>query len=208
MSKKQIHRDPRVYEDQVPPLVQGKKRILGLDLGTNCGVAFTDFVPGLAGQQPPMILGQWDLSLGDYDSGPLRHLRLQQFLQILQPQLIMFEDVKFTGSKERFEGMNTLSAIVARVAKSIEFLGGLKVTVTTWAELNGIPAHGVGIGQIKKFATGKGNVGKEPVILACNERFGTDFDPDNYQNEGTDNMADAAFTCAMGLEMYSEGLQC
>ena len=204
MAKQSITKDPEQYT--APAMCSGGARIVGLDLGTNCGVAFVDYY-GPKSLPPTMVLGQWDLSVGPYDTGPLRHIRLKQFLEILRPDLIMFEDVKFTGSQERHKGNNSIQAIIARVATSIEFIGGLKVTVTTWAEERQLPAHGVGISQIKKFATGSGRANKVDMINACNERFGTTFDPETYVEEGTDNMADAAFVCAMGIEFYSKGLK-
>ena len=202
MAKQQIVTDPEQYE---PIAKRSCKRIIGLDLGTNCGIAFVD-VHKSGHLNDVMILGQWDLSVGPYDTGPLRHIRLKQFLAILQPDLIMFEDVKFSGGKDRHKPGASIQAIVARVATSIEFIGGLKVTVTTWAEERGVPAHGVGISQIKKFATGSGRANKIDMINACNERFGTNFNPETYVEEGTDNMADAAFVCAMGIDLYSKGL--
>lgn len=195
-------RDPKSY---VPGTRESSVvRIAGFDLGTNCGVAFIDLPAN--GDAAGMVLGQWDLSVGPYDTGPLRHVRLKQFLSILAPDLIMFEDVKFTGAQERHTG-TSIFAIVARVATSIEFIGGLKVTLTTWATEHGIPAQGIGIKTIKKYATGKGQANKIDMIKACNERFGTAFDPATYVEEGTDNMADAAFVCAMGIDFYAEGLK-
>ena len=205
MAKQLSVKDPEKYE---VPNKYGAKRIIGLDLGTNCGVAFVDITyPRVVKYGPFMILGQWDLSVGPYDTGPLRHIRLKHFLSILQPDLIMFEDVKFTGGKDRHKPGGSIQAIVARVATSIEFIGGLKVTVTTWAEEHGIPAQGEGISAIKKYATGKGRANKVDMINACNKRFGTTFDPETYVEEGTDNMADAAFVCAMGVDFYSKGFE-
>jgi hypothetical protein len=155
-----------------------------------------------------MFLGQWDLSIGPWDSGPLRLIRLKQFLSVTNPALIMYEDVKFTPAKTQMEGKK-INMIIARVATASELLGILKGTVTTWAEENNIPAEGASISEIKKYATGKGNSGKPAMIRACNDRFGTDFDDgeEAYKKEGTDNMADAAFVCAMGIDYYSEGLR-
>ena len=149
----------------------------------------------------------WDLSIGPYDSGPLRHIRLKQFLTVACPDLVMYENVKYDPPAELIRNRNMgPGAIVARVATAAEFLGGLKVTVATWCEERDIPTHGLAIAQIKKFATGKGNSGKVAMINACNEQFGTTLDPENYEKTGDDNIADAVFTCAMGIDLYSEGL--
>lgn len=167
-------------------------------------MAWADFIPGEPLLGVNLVLGHWDLSVSDYDSGPLRHVRLRQFLSVLQPDLIMFESVKYVPPKEIMaKGIN---AVVARVATAAELLGGFKTTLTTWAEENGVPAQGLAITEIKKFATGKGNANKVDMILAANEKFGTDFDPETYEQTGVDNIVDAAFVCTMGLENYSEGL--
>ncbi len=202
-----ITRDPRVYEASLPWVIRPMKRILGLDLGTNCGVAFCDLIPGQPILAPHIVGGIWDLSLGPYDSGPLRHLRLKQFLAVAKPDVVMFEEVKYDPPAELIKARNmNAGAIVARVATAAEFLGGLKVTVATWCEEHNIPAHGLGIAKIKKFATGKGNAGKPDMIRACNERYGTTLNPEDYARSGDDNIADAIFVCGIGLQEYSEGL--
>lgn len=183
------------------------RRIIGLDLGTNCGFAFVDIIPGQPISKATIVSGIWDLSLGPYDSGPLRHIRLKHFLAVTEPDLVMYEEVKYDPPADliKAKGMNP-GAIVARVAAPAEFLGGLKVTVSTWAEEHGIAAQGVGIARIKQFATGKGNASKVDMIKAANEKFGISLAVDDYEKHGTDNIADALFVCNIGMEYYSEGL--
>lgn len=208
MAKLKLERDPRLFEPPTRP--EACRRCLGLDLGTACGVAISDFVPGQPVRQVDLVLGQWDLSVGDYETNPLRFVRLKQFLEVTQPDLVMFEDVKNTPSQDQLDarGYGGVHAIVARVATASELLGGFKVILTTWCEERGIPAHPLSIQHIKKHATGKGNCGKPDMIRACNEKFGTDFDPDEsaYKAEGTDNIADAAFACEMGILLYTDGI--
>lgn len=207
VTQKRTYRDPRLFQEWLPWVQKPFKRILGLDLGTNCGMAFCDFIPGQPIKAPQIIGGMWDLSLGPYDSGPLRHIRLKQFLAITQPDLLMYEEVKYDPPADLIQNKNMgAGAIVARVATAAEFLGGLKVTVSTWCEEQNIPAHGLAIAQIKKFATNKGNAGKPDMINACNAKFGTHLDPVDYAKNGDDNIADAIFVCSMGLDLYSEGL--
>jgi len=181
------------------------RRILGLDFGRSCGVAIIDFT-ATTPNKVQLLLGQWDLSLGRYDSGPTQFIRLKQLLLATAPDLIAFEDVKFSGSKERYVGRTSVQAILARAATAIEFLGGLKIVTTTWAEEQNTPAVGYGIGEIKKAATGKGNANKVAMIKACNEKFGTELDPADYQTTGVDNMADAAFVAYLGFEEYGAAL--
>ena len=201
-----MQKDPRVYARGVAPKLPDLRRILGLDMATRCGVAFTDIEVGKPVIKRPVYMDIWDLSIGTYDSGALRHLRLQQFLTVLAPDLIVFEDVKFTPAQELFKG-RSIGAIVARTATAAEFLGGLKITLAMWAETHGIPCEGIGISEIKKHATGKGNAGKSDMIRACNEKFGTNFDPETFEETKVDNIADAAWVMDMGVEAYSEGLQ-
>ena len=203
VGKMSLVKDPRFFEPLPPrsPLV----RVAGLDLGTNCGIAWADIMPGQRVEDATLILGQWDLSVGLYDTGPLRHIRLKQFLSILDPRLLMFEDVKFSPNEKEFKGRSA-KAIIARCGTSQEFLGGLKVTATTWCEERGIPAHGLNISEIKRYATGKGNANKVAMIEAANAQFGTSFETEGYERSGVDNICDAAFACAMGVHLYSEGV--
>jgi hypothetical protein len=200
-----IVRDPSVFAKS-HARKDGMARCIGLDLSNSTGIAIADFVPGTQLANITMLLGQWDLSLGKYDSGPLRHLRLRQFLAVAEPDLIMFEDVKNSGDQAMLKKYS-ITALIARAATQTEFQGALKCTVSSWADEREIPCHGLGISEIKKHATGKGNAGKPAIIKACNARFGTDFDPEEFKTTGVDNMADAAFVCEMGLIAYSETFQ-
>ena len=125
----------------------------------------------------------------------------------MQPDLVMYEDVKFTGSNTPV-GMKKLNlqAMVARAVTGARVVHELAAILTTWCTERDIPCEGIPIGTIKKFGTGKGNAGKKDMVLACNERFGTDFDPETYEQTGVDNIADSAFCCEMGVQLYSEGL--
>lgn len=202
-----IEKDPRVYADTVPECETSLKRCAGLDLGTSCGVAFADFAPGMNIKNVPILMGQWDLSVGPYDTGVLRLVRLKQFLTILNPDLVVYEEVKYDPPqdvmKKRGHGMG---GVVARVATAAEFLGALKATLGVWCEEHNIPAHGQAIAAIKKYATGKGNASKVDMITAANEQLGCGFATEDYEKTGVDNICDAAFCCKMGLDAYSEGL--
>ncbi len=205
MAKFSMQRDPRVYQRGVAKKPPETKRAVGLDLGTNCGVAFADFVPGAPLVDVTVYIDQWDLAIGQYDSNALRLVRLKQFLSILAPDLVAMEDVKYDAPVEQFKG-KPLGMLVARIVPTAEFLGSLKATVATWAEEREIPCQGLQIGNIKKFATGKGNANKLDMIKACNTRFGTSLPTENYENTGVDNMADAAFILQMLIENYSAGV--
>jgi hypothetical protein len=206
LGKVYMEKDLRVYEQKLPDCEVNSKRVIGIDLGSNCGVTMCDFNLDRDDLTNPFIMGQWDLNLGPYDTGPMRFIRMKQYLAIAKPDLVMYEDVKYTPSKEGFGFKKNMAAIVARVANASEMLGGLKVVLTSWCEERGIPAQGISIQHIKKYATGVGNANKKDMIKAGNARFGTNFDPETYEQTGADNIMDSAFCCLMGVELYGEGL--
>jgi len=200
-----ITKDPRVYAETIPRLIRPHKRMVGLDLANSTGVTFCDIIPGHPVKGAHLVMGQWDLSLGDYDSGPLRHIRLKTFLAHLQPDVLLFEEVKYVGQNTP-PGMNkmNLTALVARAVTGAQMVASLATTLTTWCEEQGIPAEGIPIGVLKKYATGQGAANKEDMIKACNEKFGSDFDPETYKSTGVDNIADSAFLCALAVQNYME----
>ncbi|MDD9929155.1 MAG: hypothetical protein OXR03_25290, partial [Rhodospirillaceae bacterium] len=69
--------------------------------------------------------------------------------------------------------------------------GGLMASLTSWAEIRGIPYQGVPVGTIKKHATGKGNAPKQAMIDAARARG---FSP------ADDNEADAIAILFWALE--------
>jgi hypothetical protein len=210
MAKHRTTRDPAA----LTPLLGLKHRppgaVLGIafDLGTNCGYACTWFVPGTpwVDDMYPIMAGQLDLSARDYDSGAIRFVRLRAALTVFDPAIVFFEDVVFVGAKASYHGAVTLTAILARAARPIELFGAFKATVGTWCEERAVPCRGFTIQAIKKRATGKGNVNKEAVIAAANEEFGAGLEIEDYEKLGTDNVADALFCLALGLEQYSMGV--
>lgn len=209
MSKYQIDRDPEQFVRAVPTKFAGEVRVLGLDLGTTCGAVYAHHRPD--GPADPaavgraMVFGQWNLSAGPFDSGALRFVRLRQFLHVLDPDAVFFEDVRYTPA-EKVTRYNA-AQIVARAATSCELFGAFKATVAAWCEAAGVPCGSFPIGEIKKRATTRGNANKEQVIAAANAAFGCALDPDGYEATGVDNVADAAWVCLMGIEQYGRGLQ-
>jgi len=205
--KYRMYKDPDAFAAKLPKLEDGSIRCLGLDLGSNCGVAIYDFVPGKKLLQDRLQLFQWDLSCTGLDSGAARFVRLRGFLNIVNPDAIAYEDVKYTPPKEFFVNKKFgIPAILARVATASEVLGGMKVTVATWAQERSLPSMGFGVTTIKKFATGNGRANKEDMINAANKNFNTAFDPAKYKAEGIDNVVDAAFVLLMLLQQVKTGV--
>ena len=201
-----VTRDPENFLVGTRPADQPQVKLaLGLDLGLKTGFAATYFDP----QQPIGLdqlmiwSGQLDLSIGHYESRAVSGLRLTQFLFHAKPDIVFFEDVKHTP---RQGPARMMASIIAQATTAAEFFGGLKMTVSQWAEQAGKPAVEVGIGDIKRRATMRGNSNKEDIIRAYNALFSTDFDPTTYEQTGVDNMCDATFALIFGLEHYGNGV--
>lgn len=200
MPKYRMYKDPAAFADKLPDLEAGAIRCLGLDLGSNCGVAIYDFIPGKKMLQEKLHLFQWDLACNGLDSGAARFARLRAFLNVVKPDAIAYEDVKYTPPREFFVNKKFgIPAILSRVATASEVLGGMKVTVATWAEEASIPSVGFGVTTIKKFATGNGRANKEDMIRSANKTLNTAFDQTKYKTDGIDNVVDAAFVLMMLL---------
>ena len=138
MAKTQQYSEPKALAKALKACGKGKKRVLGVDLGTNCGMAIADITPGQPITDAIIFAGQLDLSLAPYDTGPTRFIRLKQFLNVVNPDIVGFEDVKYTPAGM---GGGPVGVLMARVSRSAELLGGLKVVMTTWAEENEIPLY-------------------------------------------------------------------
>ncbi len=137
--------------------------ILALDLGTTTGWALRGF-DGL------VTTGTASFKPSRYDGGGVRYLRFTNWLTELDRLsgpvgTIWFEEVR------RHAGTD-----------AAHVYGGLMASLTSWAELRGIPYEGVPVGTIKRHATGKGNANKAAMIAAANARG---FSP------ADDNEADA-----------------
>ena len=169
-------KDPRVYQlhAKLPPPMH--KRLTGLDLASSCGISFCDIIPGHPVTGATIVGGQWDLSLSNWDTNSLRLIRLKQFLSILEPDLLFYEEVKYVGqSAPPGANESTLTALVARAVSGAQVVHTMQAILITWAEERNIPCEAVPIGTLKKYATGRGNANKKEMIEACNEKFKTDL---------------------------------
>lgn len=200
MPKYRMYRDAEEFSKKLGKAPDNVIRCLGLDLGSNCGVAIYDYVPGEKILQEKLHLFQWDLSTQGLESGAARFVRLRSFLNVVRPDAVAYEDVKYSPPKEFFINKKFgIPAVLARVATASEVLGGLKVTVATWAQEHDLMSNGYAIATIKKFATGNGRASKEDMIVAANQKLGTAFDQSKYKTDGIDNVCDAAFVLLMLL---------
>ena len=148
--------------------------ILALDLGTTAGWA-------LCSHDGLITSGTVNFRPGRFDGGGMRYLRFTNFLTELDRlsgpiAAIWFEEVR------RHAGTD-----------AAHIYGGLMATLTSWAELRGVPYEGVPVGTIKRHATGKGNAPKEAMIAAALARG---FSP------ADDNEADAIAILLWALESH------
>jgi len=207
MPKYRMYKDPKQFGPKLDKKPPGSMRFLGLDLGSNCGVAVYDYFPGKKLLQDKLQLFQWDLSTQGLESGAARFVRLRAFLNITAPDVVGYEDVKYTPPNAFFLNKKFgIPAVLSRVAKASEVLGGMKVTVATWAEESEILANGFAIGTIKKFATGSGKASKEEMIAAASKTLGASFDATKYKSTGIDNVVDAAFVLLLLIQTTHAGL--
>ena len=84
----------------------------------------------------------------------MRFLRFRQWLDRLPfaPTAVYYEEVR------RHRGTD-----------AAHIYGGLQGQLTAWCEERGIPYQGIPVGSIKKHATGKGNAGKDEMIIAAQQ---------------------------------------
>ena len=134
-----------------------------LDLGTTAGWA-------LRGHDRLITSGTVSFRSGRFDGGGMRYLHFTNWLteldRLSRPiAAIWFEEVRRHVCTD-----------------AAHIYGGLMATLTSWAELRGVPYQGVPVGTIKRHATGKGNAPKEAMIAAARARG---FSP------ADDNEADA-----------------
>jgi len=127
--------------------------ILALDLGVKCGWC-TDTASGV-----------WNLKPKSYESAGMKLIKfkssLEELVQTEKPELIVYEKPggrNYTGVRSiaNFEG-----------------------TLITYCIEHDIEYRGYSAGQIKKFATGKGNANKEKMTLCAIAHFDRTFIDDN-----------------------------
>jgi Holliday junction resolvasome RuvABC endonuclease subunit len=157
--------------------------------------------------QEKLQLFQWDVSTQGLESGAARFVRLRAFLNITLPDAIGYEDVKYSPPKEFFVNKKFgIPAVLSRVATASEVLGGMKVTVATWAQEAELLSNGFAISTIKKFATGSGKASKDDMIAAANRTLGAAFDSSKYKSTGIDNVVDAAFVLLLLIHHTQAGM--
>jgi len=170
-----MHPSPVAIADSPPaPIASGSadRTVLALDLGSTTGWAL---------RTPDGLITSGALSLrpGRFDGGGMRYLRFANWLTEIDRlsgpiAAIWFEEVR------RHIGTD-----------AAHIYGGFLATMTAWCERECVAYQGVPVGTIKRFATGKGNAGKDAVLAAIRQRG---FHP------ADDNEADAIAILLWALE--------
>jgi Holliday junction resolvasome RuvABC endonuclease subunit len=125
--------------------------LLFLDLGTLTGYALASDASNA--EVGTIVSGTQSFKNDRYSGGGMRYLRFRRWLDEMHAAApigeVAYEEVR-----------NHKGVDAAHV------YGGLMGQLTAWCEEHKIPYEGVPVSHIKKFATGKGNAGKEAVIEA------------------------------------------
>ena len=125
--------------------------ILALDLGSHTGWALHHLDGNITS-------GTEHFKPHRFEGGGMRYLRFKHWLTEIKAcadgvSAIYFEEVR------SHMGVDAAHAY-----------GGFLATLTAWCEHHNIPYQGVPVGTIKKHATGKGNAGKDEMIVAARAR--------------------------------------
>lgn len=152
--------------------------ILALDLGTVMGWA-------LRAGDGTIVSGTEAFRQDRWSGGGMRYLRFRRWLGEIATTtggigLIVYEEVR------RHAGTD-----------AAHVYGGFLATLTAWCEDRTVAYEAVPVGTIKRFATGKGNAGKEAVIAAIRARG---FNP------ADDNEADAIALLLWAIQHRAGGV--
>jgi len=134
--------------------------ILAIDIGTRTGWALRTRDGGVRS-------GTESFSAGKHDGPGQRWLKFRAFLTETgrsagELHAVYYEDVK-----------NHAGVLASHI------YGGFLAHLQYWCEMNRIPCVPVGVGQIKKHWTGKGNAKKEEMVAEAERRGFKPVDDNN-----------------------------
>jgi len=171
-------------------------RMLAIDPGTNCGYAYID-VP----QPAPKTLkaqietaGLWDLSNARFEDDGMRYLRLEKHLFDVNPDMVLYEQVKFQHK--------------SRQAASVYH--SMVNTIRMFCKKNNVACTGIDTNALKSRAVGKGGgkgTKKPDITAAANEFFGTDFSLVDKPGNKDHNISDAMWILQCGIETWADVLR-
>ena len=163
---------PHPEMPNIDKFVQNKDlRFLALDIATHCGWAINRDVYGV-----------WDLSPKRDESAGMRLIRFRsKMAEIIRSEAINCVVYERPGGRH-----------IGAVIVQSELQGQVKVV----CEDHRIPYRAYSSQEIKKYATGKGNVGKPAMIAAAKEKLG-------YTGKN-DNEADSLWLLELAKSEYSK----
>lgn len=160
-----------------PAVLPATAVVLALDLGSAMGWA-------LRAGDGTIVSGTEAFRQDRWSGGGMRYLRFRHWLGEIATMtgglgLVVYEEVR------RHAGTD-----------AAHVYGGFLATLTAWSEDRAVAYEGVPVGTIKRFATGKGNAGKDAVIAAiCAHGF----------SPADDNEADALALLLWTIEHRTGG---
>lgn len=153
--------------------------ILALDLGTTTGWAIGEYSACEPQIKKHLKSGSKNFKPTRYESHGMRYVKFTTHLN----DLLAAFDIKACVYEEVRKHIGTDAAHI---------YGGFVATLQTWCIEHNIEYRGIPVGTIKKHITGKGNAGKEDVIMAVKQKLNI-FPKD-------DNEADAVALCDLVMQ--------
>lgn len=148
-------------------------KVFALDIATQCGWAHNF---------RKIQSGTISFKHGHFDGAGMCYLRFKAWAKplVIQSSLVAYEGVMQHGA----------DGVYAQ-----HKYGGFMATLQSLCEDAKVPYFGLGVGEIKKFWTGKGNASKEDMIKAAWKRG---------HNPKDDNEADALAVLYLAVDLYGD----
>jgi len=173
-------------------------RLLAIDPGSHCGYSIMDVAQPVSKylKTDRKLAGIWDLQQKRFEGAGMRFMRLQKFLQDVNPDFVVYEQVNFPHK-------STCAAAL---------YWGCVSTITTFCEANGIAYAAIMTGDLKKKAVGKGGgpgTKKPQITGAANVFF--NIQPPLSEKDVSSNhdhdMADAMWLMQIAIEEYADAVK-
>lgn len=168
-------------------------RLLAIDPGSHCGYSIMDVTQPVSKylKTDRKMAGIWDLQQKRFEGAGMRFLRLQKFMQEVDPDFVAYEQVNFPH----------------RSTQAAAVYWGCVSTITTFCEANSIAYAAIVTGDVKRKATGKGGgpKTKKPDMVAAANVFFNIQPPLNEKDVASNHdhdIADAMWLMQIAMEEY------